>query len=134
MNMVTPGARSAGPATRIALLGALAVAACAGLASAADARSAKLGTPFELVLEGNPSTGYRWQLNEAGSSGLDSVRVQALGYRSRPLRGRIIVGAPAPFLFRITCVKRGAANLRFDYAAPARPRSGKTHEMRLRCQ
>ena len=102
----------------------------------ADARSTsrnlRLGNSWEFLLEGNPSTGYRWQLNQSQSSGLGLLKIESLGYMSAQSKPGM-VGAPAPFAFRITCIKAGSARLIFDYVPPARKGSNEQHEAWVRC-
>lgn len=75
----------------------------------------RVGASATLCLRGNPSTGYRWQLNRSASTGLDAVSVASLGYARSRAR---MVGAPASFCFRIKGRKLGTATLRFDYVRP----------------
>lgn len=102
----------------------------------ADARSTsrnlRLGNSWEFLLEGNPSTGYRWQLNQSQSSGLGLLKIELLGYMSAQSKPGM-VGAPAPFAFRITCIKAGSAHLIFDYVPPTRKGSSEQHEAWVRC-
>lgn len=126
-----------GPASRTsgALIGLafLAMSLAGSLAEARTARDLRLGNSFEFQLEGNPSTGYKWVLNETTSSGLDLVQVESLGYG--PSDGKPgMVGAPAPFKFRITCIKAGFADLFFDYIGPTGKRSRESHETWVRCE
>lgn len=93
-------------------------------------RAKALGASWEYELEGNPSTGYTWRLDEAASTGLASVEVKALGYRENTTG---LVGAPAQFVFRFTCVAPGDAHLVFAYVGPTGARSDKTHEAWVRC-
>jgi inhibitor of cysteine peptidase len=95
-------------------------------------RKERLGNSWEFELQGNPSTGYRWQLNTAASSNLLVVKVESLGYRSES-RKPGMVGTPAPFVFRFTCVKAGSAQLIFDYVGPTGKHSGTPHEAWVRC-
>jgi predicted secreted protein len=112
----------------------LAIAFGGNVVDARSSRSVKVGKAFALELEGNPSTGYRWRLNESKSTGLDAVRVEPMGYRSKPGGGKVVVGAPALFVFRITCVKAGSAQLFFDYVGPTGTLSDRMDEARVRCE
>jgi len=112
---------------------ALMVLAASAPADARTTRNLRLGAPFEFLLEGNPSTGYKWVLNTSTSTGLDVVKVESLGYGtgdSKPGR----VGARAPFKFRLTCLKAGFANLFFDYVGPTGQRSRESHETWVHCE
>ena len=100
----------------------------------ADAtRTERLGNSWEFELQGNPSTGYHWELNTTASSGLDVVKVELLGYASGSGKPGL-VGAPAPFVFRFTCVKAGTAQLFFDYIGPTGKLSREQHEAWVRCE
>lgn len=115
----------------------LAMAALTGSPSDAAERKLRLGNAFDFNLEGNPSTGYVWILNTSASSGLDAVKVDSRGYQGATKRKRgngVVVGAPAPFVFRITCIKVGFAHLVFDYITPVRKRSGTSHETWVHCE
>jgi predicted secreted protein len=106
----------------------------AGAPAAADAaHNLHLGNSRVFQFAGNPSTGYRWTLNKASSSGLDLVQLESLGYASVKSKPGL-VGAPAPFRFRVTCVKAGAAQLRFDYIGPTGNKSGKRQDLAVRCE
>ncbi|MBK8458624.1 MAG: protease inhibitor I42 family protein [Phyllobacteriaceae bacterium] len=96
----------------------------------AGKRTVKTGNSWEFELEGNPSTGYTWRLDEAASSGLNLVEVAALGYRENTTG---LLGAPAQFVFRLTCRSPGEAHLVFLYVGPTGKRSDKTHETWVRC-
>ena len=87
----------------------VALAVGGGPADAASGKSLKVGSSSQLQFGGNPSTGYRWRLDRGASTGLGLVRVQSLGYGggSSKKDGHVMVGAPAPFAFRVTCVKPG---------------------------
>jgi predicted secreted protein len=100
--------------------------------ASASSRTIKSGNSYEFQFDGNPSTGYQWKLNEAQSSGLDVVKVESLGY-GRPLTKKI--GAPAPFLFRITCQSEGNAELHFDYVSPGSAQTvAESHTHWARCE
>jgi inhibitor of cysteine peptidase len=114
---------------------ALCLIALAMSSSPADAKSGKslrVGNSWEFQFEGNPGTGYTWKLDNAASQGLSLIKLQSLGYVSdRKKHARI--GAPAPFAFRVTCIKPGNANLRFAYIGPTGKRSPNRHEVWVRC-
>jgi inhibitor of cysteine peptidase len=103
-------------------------------ADAKTQRNLRIGNSWELQFEGNPSTGYTWQLDVAASNGLDLIKLESLGYASSRKKRPVVVGAPAPFLFRITCLKPGSADLWFDYVGPTGKRSSKKHEVWVRCE
>lgn len=117
--------------SRRARLSATLVAAGLAAAPAWAAQDAHpLGSSWEVEIEGNPSTGYRWLLDEARSTGLASVEVKALGYRDSATD---LLGAPALYVFRLTCLAPGEAHLVFAYVGPTGEPSDKLHETRVRC-
>jgi inhibitor of cysteine peptidase len=101
-------------------------------AATASGPTIKSGQSYEFQFDGNPSTGYKWQLNEAASSGLDIVRIEVLGY-DRPLSK--LIGAPAPFVFRLTCMAEGFVELQFDYVSPGSEKTvANSHTHWARCE
>ncbi|HUS96987.1 MAG TPA: protease inhibitor I42 family protein [Hyphomicrobiaceae bacterium] len=102
-------------------------------ADAKTQRNLRLGNYWEFQFEGNPSTGYTWQLDAAASDGLDLIKLESLGYESGTKRSGM-VGRPAPFKFRITCIKPGSADLWFKYVGPTGKRSSNRHEVWVRCE
>jgi inhibitor of cysteine peptidase len=86
---------------------------------------------YEFQFEGNPSTGYQWRLNASASKGLDIVDVESLGYGEPTSR---LIGAPAPFRFRLTCTGSGTAELHFDYVSPDNTTIAQTHTHWARCE
>lgn len=117
-----------------ALVLALVIAALPLTPAEAGGRTIKRGNSFEFQLEGNPSTGYVWRLNVVKSSGMEAIELVSIGYRtsSRSGSGKVVVGAPAPFYFQVTCVKEGFANLIFDYVGPSGS-VARSHETWIRC-
>jgi predicted secreted protein len=108
------------------------MAATAALPESAVAENKRIGNSYEFEMEGNPSTGYKWKLNAQASTGLDVVKVEALGYGKAKSRK---VGAPAIFIFRITCIGSGFARLQFDYVSPGSNRKvARSHTHDLRCE
>ena len=105
-------------------------------AAATDVSTAhklRIGESQVFQFRGNPSTGYRWMLDRPSSSGLALVKLESLGYASAPHKPGL-VGAPAPFRFRVTCLKAGAAHLNFDYVGPTGRNSDKQQDVSVRCQ
>lgn len=115
------------------LLVAAAVSALAPMAESAAEPSRQIGNSWAYELPGNPSTGYQWVLGEAESEGLKSVKVESLGYKP-PENNTNLVGAPAQFAFRITCVAAGSAHLYFKYTAPDKTTVGAVRENWINCQ
>lgn len=113
----------------------VALAIGSGSANATPENDISVGSPWEFQLEGNPGTGYTWQLDGAASAGLEFIELKSLGYASSRKKERpVVVGAPAPFVLRLTCVKPGHADLWFVYVGPTGKRSAKRHEVRVHCE
>jgi inhibitor of cysteine peptidase len=71
------------------------------------------GDAFRIVLESNPSTGYRWQLAE----GQDETVVKQVHHRyRRPIVRR--PGAPGHEFWRFQALKAGSAEIRMLYIRP----------------
>jgi predicted secreted protein len=82
-------------------------------------RKADVGTPFEIALMANPSTGYQWQVQEASSTGLQLVTIEDLGTASSASTAdRPIVGAPTMHTWRITPRQPGSVRLVLNYSRP----------------
>jgi len=114
---------------------ALSVAAAQFVAAGRAAESehtGAVGDSYVLELDGNPSTGYRWKLNESKSENLRILRIDDLGYRAaeKPA-GKLIVGAPAPYQYRVTLLASGSATIVFDYLRPWEGQPIKTFEQRV---
>jgi predicted secreted protein len=84
-----------------------------------------------LGLPGNPSTGYRWVLNETASSGLETVVVEMLGYGPPETD---LIGAPAIFGIGITCAGTGEAVLQFDYLSPDNSTVAESEIRKITCR
>lgn len=101
---------------------AAAVAGCAFgytvLGASGEPLSLRVGHSATVEFEGNPSTGYRWRLDEAGSENPAIVAVVDLGYGASSSKGKKLIGAPEMQRFRITGLKAGSARLRFQYLQP----------------
>jgi inhibitor of cysteine peptidase len=87
-------------------------------AEAKEQRNLRVGASYVFELGGNPSTGYKWRLNQGASENLAIVTVEDLGYSAAKTSGKKLVGAPAPYRFRITGLAPGSARLHFEYVRP----------------
>ena len=83
----------------------------------AESIDAVVGESVTLELQGNPSTGYTWQLMEDKSSGLDLVEWIDLGW-SKAEDGSSKVGAPQVLSVDVTPVRVGNAKLVYGYHRP----------------
>ncbi len=71
------------------------------------------GETFEIELEGNATTGFKWEYNPSPES---SAMVELLGstYQANTTRA----GAPGVHHFRFRALKAGQASLLFRYSRP----------------
>lgn len=96
-----------------------------------EERSVKAGSSWEFQIEGNPSTGYIWRLNEGESENPAIVKVEDLGYGEPETK---LLGAPAPYRFRITGLTPGFAKLHFEYLRPWIGKPDKTEDLWVRVE
>lgn len=113
---------------RVFVLAAIGLLAMIGSPRSGDA--APLQGTWEFALDGNPSTGYRWMLDEAASDEAGFLAVTLVGYKPVST-GRL--GAPAPFVIRMQCKAEGEARLVFVYVGPTGTLSDERHETWVRC-
>jgi len=116
------------PLTRATLVLAVMIASGVGLA-AHEAKSLRVGTSWVVEMQGNPSTGYEWRLDQAGSENASIVKVEDLGYGEG--KGKLL-GAPASQRFRLTGLSAGFAKLHFEYVQPWVGKSAKTEDISVR--
>lgn len=98
-------------------LAALLLTSLVALPAMAQPIDAKAGKPVTLHLDGNPSTGYTWQLVEDESSGLDLVELQDLGW-SKAEDSSAKVGSPQVLSIEVTPLQAGDATLVYGYLRP----------------
>ena len=123
MRAVAFGRTTLLPAVRAARRGVAAVVflLVAGLAPGFAANDETLqvmvGATTTIELDGNPSTGYSWVLDAAGSANAELVSLADQGYAAAvPEPGkRPVLGAPKKQRFEVTGVAAGEAKLKFDY-------------------
>lgn len=106
------------------VLGAVAAVAFLLVAGLAPGRAANdetlqvmVGATTTIELDGNPSTGYAWVLDAAGSENADLVSLADQGYAAAAAEPgkRPVLGAPKKQRFAVTGVAAGEAKLKFDY-------------------
>jgi predicted secreted protein len=104
-------------------------------ASAAEQRYG-VGAAWDFQIEGNPSSGYVWRLDQAGSENLAIVKVEDLGYGPpEAAEGKEKwVGRPAPYRFRITGLAPGSAKLHFAYVRPWEGEPNKSEDLWVRIE
>ncbi len=104
----------------IALLIALALGRCnsqgerTSLSKADHGRQVRVrpGQEITLRLEGNPTTGFTWEVAEIDSATLAQEKAVEFVPQSN------LIGAPGTFTFRFRAVQRGATILRLVYRRP----------------
>ncbi len=103
-------------ATGIVLI-AMMAASAAPLRAAEERETIHLavGSSATIALTENPSTGYRWRLDQAASTDLSLVEISDAGFEAG---GGKLVGAPGTRRFRIVARGAGAAVAVFEYLRP----------------
>jgi inhibitor of cysteine peptidase len=100
---------------------ALCLLAAAGVHATAQAADQTLrlavGQQAAVSLKENPSTGYKWQIDRAGSSNLAILRVSDLGF-SRGGAGGKRIGAPGLHRWSVSARAPGHAVVVFSYRRP----------------
>lgn len=123
MRAVAFGRTTLLPAVRAARRGAaavvflLVVGLAPGFAANDETLQVMVGATTTIELDGNPSTGYSWVLDAAGSANAELVSLADQGYAAAvPEPGkRPVLGAPKKQRFEVTGVAAGEAKLKFDY-------------------
>jgi predicted secreted protein len=119
------------------------------LASVAAAVALTLGTTVALAqsepqkvnvndaitveLDGNSTTGYRWELDDGASESGDLVKIEDLGYVKRELKPgeRPLMGAPSKYQFRVTGLEAGTVKLVFTYVKGRDTPPAKTQDVTI---
>ena len=96
---------------------------------AREVKSLRVGASWVVEMQGNPSTGYKWRLDPAGSENVSIVKVEDLGYGEG--KGKLL-GAPASQRFRLTGLSAGFAKLHFEYVQPWVGKPAKTEDISVR--
>jgi inhibitor of cysteine peptidase len=99
------------------VIAALAPAAAAAQESARETLRLKSGASAAIVMKENPSTGYVWRLDEAGSAGLEAVAIEDNGHT----RGAARPGAPGTHRWTVRALQPGRALIGFDHQRPWEP-------------
>lgn len=102
-------------------------------ARAQEALTVQVNESTTVELDGNPSTGYRWQLDDGASESANLVQVEDLGYAKRELKPgeRPVLGAPSKYQFRVTGLEVGTAKLVFNYVRGQETAPGKTQTVSI---
>ena len=107
------------------------VAGCTS--TAADSQNmvnVALGDTFTLTLRGNPTTGYSWD-----AAGIPAEVALTEKYYDQDKVDPMMVGVGGSFHFRFKAVKKGEANIRFEYRRPwekLSPADVRSYRVRIR--
>jgi predicted secreted protein len=103
----------------------------AGAMAQSEPQQVQVNESITVELDGNPSTGYRWELDDGASEDSNLVKVEDLGYAKRELKPgeRPLLGAPSKYQFRITGLEAGTAKRLFMYVRDKSTPPGKTQEV-----
>jgi inhibitor of cysteine peptidase len=100
------------------IITAIPMAAHAQTATDATLRLAR-GKMARIELQENPSTGYKWQLDRQGSSNLEIVGINDLGFDPAASAGqKRRLGAPGQHRWTIEALAAGRATVIFTYSRP----------------
>lgn len=113
-------------------IGALALIAAA--TAATDTRAAdqmlrlRVGEETTIELQENPSTGYRWTIDNATSSNLPLLTINDRGF-SQGGGSKPLLGAPGIHRWSVTASRPGSATISFTYRRPWERESIRTHQV-----
>ena len=85
------------------------------------------GREKTIVLTENPSTGYTWKIDEAGSENLSLLTLVDLGHK----RGAAMPGAPGRHSWRLRAKASGRAVLQLVYQRPWEPAPVETRRIEI---
>lgn len=89
-----------------------------------------VGDTTTLLLDGNPSTGYRWELEPLAADAAQVLSVDVKGYApAKPAPGeRPVLGAPQKFEVFVGGLAPGKATLAFKYVKAGTPTAARRQE------
>jgi predicted secreted protein len=97
------------------LIAAIPAAVQAQTGTATTLRLAR-GEAATIELQENPSTGYKWQIAQQGSSKLEIVAISDLGFGPGGSPGqKALLGAPGQHRWKIEALAAGHATVTFIY-------------------
>ncbi|WP_253705888.1 protease inhibitor I42 family protein [Bradyrhizobium sp. WD16] len=102
--------------------------ASAETAAADQAFRLAVGQEAFVALTENPSTGYRWAIDEKASSNLSILQINDRGF-SQDGGGKRLVGAPGIHRWSIQASKSGHASVTFAYRRSWEAASIRTHRV-----
>ena len=86
-----------------------------------------------VELDGNSTTGYRWESEDGASENGGLVKIEDLGYAKRELKPgeRPMMGAPSKYQFRVTGLEAGTVKLVFNYVKGRDTPPAKTQDVTI---
>jgi len=110
--------------TTVCFLGLVVQASCATAEDSGTVLHATVGKPFRIVLESNPSTGYRW----SASYGEGFLKLEESTYEkpAKPLPG-----APGKEVFVFVPLRAGETEISMKYERPWESAPVKTQTFRI---
>jgi predicted secreted protein len=112
-----PPARAAGPQPSVpGGPGALSTPAAPAATKLIEKKVAAGGT-VTIRLPANPTTGYSWSVDDAGSQGLDLLTLTGQSFETAP-QGAERAGAPGEQVFTFMAQRRGQARVVIHYRRP----------------
>ncbi len=87
-----------------------------GYDGAVDRRTARPGETVELILEGNPTTGYQWSVVRITETALSQDYEES--YAPGSTGGTPVVGSGGVYKFQFKAVKAGTSTVELAYHRP----------------
>jgi predicted secreted protein len=111
---------------------ALTLGATVALAQS-EPQKVNVNDSITVELDGNSTTGYRWELDDGASESGDLVKIEDLGYVKRELKPgeRPLMGAPSKYQFRVTGLEAGTVKLVFTYVKGRDTPPAKTQDVTI---
>jgi predicted secreted protein len=112
---------------------ALTMAPVMSRAAEGEPQKVAVNESIAIELDGNSTTGYRWQLDDGASEDANFVKVEDLGYVKRELKPgeRPLMGAPSKYQFRVTGLEAATVKLVFQYVKGSETAPSKTQEVQV---
>lgn len=119
------------------LTATLSLAACVNSSKAVDTQPAqqtvktvKVNQPFTIALDGNPTTGYQWQLKQLPAQ----VKLVKQQYQQSQDCQPGMVGCGGKEVFTFQAQQTGKADLVFEYGRPWEKQAGQSRTITVNVQ
>jgi predicted secreted protein len=111
----------------------LTMASAVPCAAQGEPQKVNVNESTTVELDGNSTTGYRWELDDGASESGDLVKVEDVGYVKRELKPgeRPLMGAPSKYQFRVTGLEAGNVKLVFTYVKGRDTPPAKTQDVTI---